>query len=98
MLILSVLKETRQLVLPYNEIYKTKVMATKGLKWLDFLNELLNETGIINKTIIIIIIHYYYSLSLSLLLDGDLKNHLNLDGTHVNPKYVTLLEKAFHNL
>jgi len=39
------------------------------------------------------------SLSLSLLLlDGDLKNHLHLDGTHVNPKYVTLLEKAFHNL
>lgn len=70
--VMPVLKETRQMVMAYNEIYQSKVHATKGLKWLDFLHGLINDSG-------------------------NLLPELMLDGTHVSPKYLSLLERAFQS-
>ena len=68
-----VLKETRQLVKKYTNIYKKemKVLSNNGLSvnWLNFEDDLLDENG------------------------DNLREEYKLDGTHLNPEYLKLMEK-----
>ena len=68
--ILPILKETRSVMVQFNEKLKAVVEKCSGLHWLQLLDVLLvNERS-------------------------EFHNEYELDGTHVHPKYVSLLAKA----
>lgn len=68
--ILPILKETRSVVLQFNEKLRAGVEKCSKLHWLKLLDVLLVNEG------------------------SELDSDYELDGTHVHPKYVSLLEKA----
>lgn len=68
--LLPVLKETRNVVLQFNEKLKEAVESCSGLQWLELLDVLLAKQTC------------------------EFNSEYHLDGTHVHPKYVSLLEKA----
>ena len=68
--ILPILKETRSMVVQFNEKLRAGVEKCSELHWLKLLDVLLVNEG------------------------SELDSDYELDGTHVHPKYVSLLEKA----
>ena len=68
--ILPILRETRSMVIHFNEKLRAGVEKCSNLRWLKLLDVLLVNEG------------------------SEFNNDYELDGTHVHPKYVSLLEKA----
>eukprot|EP01132_Coremiostelium_polycephalum_P003811 gene3811-4741_t len=71
--VVPVLNETRFLVKIFNRLLKQKIMATPGLVFLDFFENLLTPDG------------------------SGFNMEYALDGTHMNPNYVALIEKAIND-
>jgi hypothetical protein len=80
--VLPMLKETRSLVLAYNKLYQEATLklasANEKIKWLDFFSELVS-TG---------------PGSSGSAADVELKSGLALDGTHISPRYVSMIQAA----
>ena len=68
--VLPILRETRSLVVHFNEKLKADVEKCSKFHWLELLDVLL-----VNE-------------------ESEFDNEYELDGTHVHPKYVSILEKA----
>lgn len=68
--VIPVLDETRSMVTAYNRVFRRVVNKSKVLRWLDFFDDLLDETG------------------------KKLLPEFRLDGTHLAPGYLRLLERA----
>jgi lysophospholipase L1-like esterase len=84
--ILPILNETRPIVVTYNDIYKEAIDKMKGAKWLDFFDEIL----ITNNGS-----HWKEEEDISNI---HVRNELKLDGTHINPKYISILEKSINSV
>jgi hypothetical protein len=90
--VVPVLNETRSLVIQYNRIFKDRVDASKRCKWLDFFDDLIE--GSPPK------VRYSSSRrrrkgSLTILFVSchQLQSQYELDGTHLHPNYLALLER-----
>ena len=78
------LNETRQLVMVFNQLYQQAIrdMQDDHIHWLDFTQELVEVD----------------TGSISSAPRFVLKDKYKHDGTHLNPCYVELIEKAFNSL
>ena len=80
--VLPMLKETRALVLAYNKLYQEATLklasSNKKIKWLDFFSELVSAGP----------------GSSGSAADVELKSGLVLDGTHISPCYVSMIQAA----
>eukprot|EP01038_Epipyxis_sp_PR26KG_P007855 gene7855-10663_t len=81
--VVPVLNETRSLVIAYNEIYRKKIQELKGVQWLDIFDELLIPNSNEETRA-----SNPYSFNLT----------YGFDGTHMNPSYVSLIERAMNQL
>lgn len=79
-----VLDVTRAIVTRYNAFYKRAVMGIKGVQWLDFFEDLVDTT--------------YSSADALDAPKVTLKPEFALDGTHLNPSYLRLLEASLKKL
>ena len=78
-----VLDVTRAIVIRYNAFYKRAVAGLKGVQWLDFFDELVNTVQ---------------SADALEAPKVTLKPEFALDGTHLNPSYLRLLETSLKKL
>lgn len=85
--VVPVLNETRAIVMAYNEVYQQAVMKVAGATWMDFFEQLIEDnnnadasgdgTGTISKEIP--------------TTDKVLRSQYMLDGTHLHPRYLSLM-------
>eukprot|EP01032_Pedospumella_encystans_P026298 gene26298-29707_t len=78
-----VLDVTRAIVIRYNAFYKRAVAGLKGVQWLDFFDELVDTVQ---------------SADALEAPKVTLKPEFALDGTHLNPSYLRLLETSLKKL
>lgn len=82
----------RHIVKLFNQVYKKQVEDAPGLSWLDFYDELLTPDGtgtFPNASLRSIRID-------STRLRSGFNKAYELDGTHMSPDYLPLLERAFN--
>jgi len=72
----------------FNSILKKRVLESPPLKWLDFFDDLITQLETPMP----------YPGSSFLTIDSILKKEFELDGTHMNPAYLPLLEKALQQI
>ena len=70
--VIPVLNETRAMVLRFNKVLRQRVKARTDMKWLEFVDNLLEN--------------------------GALRKDYELDGTHLSPTYLPLLENALNEV